>query len=58
MRKKIHEALGVFKEGGETWQQIIERINKEEGFDLKTAMLLIGIILDTIDKPSGTEGKP
>lgn len=49
MEKKIRKIIQSAKYSDESWEEVMERINKEGGADVKSLYRIVGIILDEID---------
>lgn len=50
MQKQLRKILGTVKYSDETWVDVLERVNKDVGIDIKTCYKLIGVILDELER--------
>lgn len=47
-QQKLHKILGTVKYHDETWEETLERCNKDGGVDTKTLQRLLGVVLDIL----------
>lgn len=50
MEKRIRKIIGTAKYKDETWEEVMLRVNREGGVDLKIIYRIIGVILDEVEK--------
>ena len=46
--QRLYKILGTVKYADESWSDVLERINKDGGVDIKTTRLVLGVVLDEL----------
>ena len=49
MQKRIEKILGTVKVKDERWPDLFDRLDEEGRIDMKSVILILGIVLDELD---------
>lgn len=50
MEKRAKKILNTIRYGDENWEDVLIRVNREGGVDLKTLFRLVGIVMDELQR--------
>lgn len=50
MEKRIRQIIQTAKYSDESWEDVLSRVNKDGGADLKALFRIMGIVLDEIER--------